>query len=99
MFISFLGIVAAIIFVGAIISLSKAQRAERERLATWGVGRAMEIAAAQKWVSPYRLRKQCHLTKASAQFVLQEACNRGVLIQAVDGRFYLSSQQANRSAR
>jgi hypothetical protein len=71
----------------------------QRRLKDWGDRRATEIARHQKWVSPYRLMNQAHLTKSDAQFVLRESCKEGHLYQAVNGRYYIDSLQGVKSGR
>jgi hypothetical protein len=59
----------------------------------FSIPRAVEIAAAQGWVSIYRLRQQAGLSNRDAKLTLAMACNKGVLYQGVGGRFYITTSQ------
>jgi hypothetical protein len=64
----------------------------RQEFLDWAVLKAAEIATHQQWVSPYRLINQMNMTKSDAQEILRIACARGVLYQAVNGRFYVKNR-------
>lgn len=57
------------------------------------VGPAVDIARFQGWASPHRLNSQLGLSQRDARFVLIVACQRGLIFQAVNGRFYLAPAQ------
>jgi len=71
-------------------------RAEAERTTAayldWGVDRAVKIATGQGWVSPHRLRSQINVTDTQAQTFLSAAWSRGLLVQAINGRYYLHDE-------
>lgn len=57
------------------------------------VGPAIDIVRFQGWASPYRLNSQLGLSQRDARFVLLVACQRGLIFQAVNGRFYITPAQ------
>jgi hypothetical protein len=61
----------------------------RRTLLAWGLPRAVEIAKDQGWVSPHLLMTQADLKNSDAQYILYKACKRGLLNQAVNGRYYV----------
>jgi hypothetical protein len=84
-------IIAIAVLVAVGISTSRANKKRQEEFIAWAVPRAEEIARHQGWVSPHRLINQAHMTRSDAQTTLREACNRGILFQAVNGRYYIKS--------
>lgn len=81
----FIGFLIVIVFI--IVAASGSSKAKAELL-EWAVPRAVTIARAQGWVSPHRLINQLNLTKSNAQLVLSTACQKGLLYQAVNWRYY-----------
>ena len=80
-----LAIFAVIVMIPILIAAARNDK----QLIEWGVPRAVEIARYQNWGSPHRLMTQAHMTKSAAQSVLRVACKRGLLVQAVNGRYYV----------
>jgi hypothetical protein len=73
------------------IAIASANSKRRKEILEWGIPLAVQIARAQGWVSPHRLRNQLDLTPSDARTVLFEARSRGLLYQAVNGRFYVDN--------
>lgn len=76
------------------IAIASANSKRRKEILEWGIPLAVQIARAQGWVSPHRLRNQLDLTPSDARMVLFEARSRGLLYQAVNGRFYVDNDAA-----
>lgn len=81
--------VGGVIILCCVPKESEKKRKAREEYQNWALTRAVEIARYQKWVSPHRLRSQADMSPSQAQDVLRLACERGVLYQAVNGRYYI----------
>jgi hypothetical protein len=79
------------LWVLATIAIASANSKRRKEILDWGIPLAVQIARAQGWVSPHRLRNQLDLTPSDARMVLFEARSRGLLYQAVNGRFYVDN--------
>lgn len=58
------------------------------------VGPVVDIVRFQGWASTHRLNSQLGLSQRDARFVLLVACQRGLIFQAVNGRYYLAPAQA-----
>lgn len=87
-----------ILFVLLVIVISPIILVLYHRDMKWGALRAVEIAQHQGWVSPHRLRTQAGFTNQDAQQILRNTCKKGVLFQAVDGRYYLPERKAKSTA-
>jgi hypothetical protein len=62
---------------------------QRKKTLTGALPRAVEIATVHGFVSPGRLMTQANMTEKDAKATLVEACRRGLLFQAEDGRYYV----------
>ena len=85
--ISIVGVGLSLLLVVATIFAANARRRE---LIEWALPLAVLIARAQGWVSPHRLINRLHITKSDAAMVLREACVKGLLYQAVNGKYYVN---------
>ena len=75
-------------------------QAQRKQTLAGALPRAVEIAKVHGWVSPGRLMTHANMSEKDARATLMEACRRGLLFRADDGRYYvkqksLSSELSN----
>lgn len=75
------------------MSSKKELRLAREAYMQWCINKAVSIATFQEWVSHHRLSRQANISEKEAVNMLEEAQTRGVLYQAVNGRYYLAAQK------
>jgi len=68
-------------------------RLAREAYMQWCINKAVSIATFQEWVSHHRLSRQANISEKEAVNMLEEAQVRGILYQAVNGRYYLAAQK------
>jgi hypothetical protein len=72
-----------------LVPLLFSAKAQRKQTLAGALPRAIQIATVHGWVSPGRLMTQEDMTEKDARATLVEACRRGFLFQAEDGRYYV----------
>jgi hypothetical protein len=88
----FIFIIAGLLLLVPLLVSAMGQR--KKTLAN-ALPRAVEIAKVHGWVSPGRLMTQADMTEKDARATLVEACRRGLLFQAEDGRYYVKQTPVN----
>ncbi len=90
--VDFVFVIAGLLCLVPLFILAKGQR---KQVLLGALPRAVEIAASHGWVSPGRLMTYANLTEKDARAALAEACRRGLLFQAEDGRYYVKQTSLN----